>query len=349
MAQPRGLRRIGILFGLENSFPGALVEEINQRAVPGVRAEFVEVGAISLPREIAQAEPRYAVLIDRISHRVPFYRAWLKAAALEGTEVLNNPFWQSADDKFLNYALARRLGVAVPATVLLPHRTPPEDLSPRSLRNLETPFNWERVFAEVGTHGFLKPIDGGGWQDVHEVRSREAFFAAYEKTGALCMVYQQAIEFDAYYRCYVVGASKVRAMAYDPRRPHAERYAARYPHISKALLHRMEREAALLCQALGYQMNTVEFAVAAGVPYAIDFMNPVPDADPASVGEANVQWFVEQMADLAIDRALAKPRLPALRAAELLGALPQAEKRKRRKAAKKPVKKDAQDRPTNGS
>jgi len=245
------MRRIGILFGLENSFPGALVEEINQRNVPGVRAEFAEVGPAALPHEIAAtgADPHYAVLIDRISHEVPFYCAWLKAAVLEGAEVINNPFWQSADDKFLNYALARRLGVAVPPTVLVPHHTPPGGLTARSLRNLETPLNWERVFAEVGTQGFLKPIDGGGWQDVYEVRSREEFFAAYEKSRELCMVYQQAVAFDAYFRCYVVGAKKVRVMAYDPRRPHAERYMAQYPHVTKALIHRMEREA-LRCARL---------------------------------------------------------------------------------------------------
>jgi len=333
----RGLRRIGVLFGLENSFPGALVEEIQQRNVPGVRAEFVELGAVALPRETAatQANPHYAVLVDRISHQVPFYRAWLKAAMLDGTQVINNPFWQSADDKFLNYALARRLGIAVPPTVLLPHHAPPSGLTPHSLRNMEIPFNWERVFDEAGLHGYLKPIDGGGWRDVYEVRSREEFFAAYEKTRDLCMVYQKAVAFDAYFRCYVVGAKKVRAMAYDPGRPHAERYLASYPHISKTLIHRMEREAALLCGALGYEMNTVEFAVAAGVPYAIDFMNPVPDADPAFVGQQNCQWFVEQMADLALEKALAKPQLPPLRAAALLGAHAEPVQRKRRKAVRK--------------
>lgn len=334
------MRRIGILFGLENSFPGALVEEINQRNVPGVRAEFAEIAAVPLPREIAQAHPRYAVLIDRISHQVPFYRAWLKAAALEGTQVINNPFWQSADDKFLNYAVARRLGIAVPPTVLLPHHTPPGELTERSLRNLETPCNWEQVFAEVGAHGFLKPIDGGGWQNVYEVHARAEFFAAYEKSHTLAMVYQQAVPFDAYYRCFVVGARKVRVMAYDPLRSHAERYRASYPHVPKALIHRMEREAALLCEALGYQMNTVEFAVAAGIPYAIDFMNPVPDADPTTVGPDNFRWFVEQMADLAIAAAQARPQLPALRAAELLGAQAQPLKRKRRKPAKALPQKD---------
>lgn len=313
-------KRIGVLFGIENSLPGALVEEINARNVFGIRAEFALVGAESLPSTTAAHELHYAVLIDRISHELPFYRAYLKASALAGTRVLNNPFWQTADDKFLDYALARRLGVQVPQTFLLPHKQAPHGLTAYSLRNLEFPLDWERVFAEAGVHGFLKPIDGGGWRDVYEVQSREEFFSAYDRTGELAMVYQKAIDFDAYFRCYVVGGKKVRVMAYDPRRPHAERYQAAWPQVPKALMHRMEREAALLCQALGYAMNTVEFAVADGIPYAIDFMNPVPDADPASVGEENFRWFVEQVADLAIDSALSAPQLPEVRASALLGA-----------------------------
>ena len=341
MTPTRTLKRIGVLFGLENSFPGALVEEINQRNVAGVRAGFVELGPAALPHQIATAnpEPRYNVLIDRIAHRVPFYRAWLKAAVLEGSVVMNNPFWQSVDDKFLNYALARRLGLAVPATVLLPHREPPSQLTPRSLRNLEVPLNWDRVFDEVGTHGYLKPIDGGGWRDVHFVQSRAEFFAAYEQTRDLCMVYQRAIRWDAYFRCYVVGGSKVRVMAYDPLRPHAERYRVENSSTPRALIHRMEREAALVTEALGYDFNTVEFALAAGVPYAIDFMNPVPDADPASVGEANARWFVEQVADLAIERALdraqERAQAPALRASALLGMPERATRPTRRKARKR--------------
>jgi hypothetical protein len=327
------MKRIGVLFGIENSFPGALVEEINGRNVPGVAAEFAQIGAV--PAEMPSEAPRYAVIVDRISHQIPFYRAFLKYAVLNGTVVINNPFWQSADDKFLNYALARKLGVAVPRTVMLPHKLPPNGSTARSLRNLEFPLDWERVFAYVGEHGFLKPIDGGGWRDVYEVRGRDQFFRAYDESRDLCMVYQQAIDFDAYFRCYVIGQKKVRVMAYDPRRAHEDRYLADAPRVPRALIHRMEHEAAMLCRALGYDINTVEFAVANGIPYAIDFMNPVPDADMNSVGAENFRWIVEQVADLAIDRALARPQPPELRAAALLGAQPQRARRTQKKTRRK--------------
>ncbi|MGB0064294.1 MAG: hypothetical protein WBP85_07590 [Terracidiphilus sp.] len=306
------MKKIGILFGVENSFPSALVETINNRNHEGVSAEFVLTGAV----EIGQA-PRYAVLIDRISHDVPFYRAYLKQAALQGAVVINNPFWAEADDKFFNYALARRLGVNVPPTVLLPHKQLPNGTSDKSMRNLEFPLDWDCVFAAVGEHGFLKPIDGGGWRDVYEVRGREEFFRAFDQTRDLCMVFQKAVEFTEYFRCFVVGQKKVRIMAYDPRLPHPERYlkdAARPRTLHARLLWRkMEEDAIKLCRGLGYELNSVEFAVKDGVPHAIDFMNPVPDADVHSVGDEHFAWIVDQVAELAIARARSAPRSAALR------------------------------------
>jgi glutathione synthase/RimK-type ligase-like ATP-grasp enzyme len=176
------MKKIGVLFGTENSFPGALVEKINARNIEGIQAEFVVAGAAQLDKAAG-----YAVIVDRISHEVPFYRAYLKHASLNGAAVINNPFWGSADDKFFNYALAAKLGVAVPATVILPHKQLPAGATDRSLRNLEFPLDWEGVFAYVGEHGFLKPVDGGGWRDVHHVRNREEFFRAYDESRDLCI------------------------------------------------------------------------------------------------------------------------------------------------------------------
>ncbi|MGA2571704.1 MAG: hypothetical protein ABSF23_14405, partial [Terracidiphilus sp.] len=213
------MKRIGVLFGVENSFPSALVERINARNPVDLRAEFVETGAVQLERA-----PKYEVIVDRISHEVPFYCALLKHAALNGATVINNPFRCSADDKFFEYTLAARLGVAAPKTVLLPHKEHPRGMTEKSLRNLEFPLDWDAVFATVGEHGFLKPIDGGGWRDVHEVHGREEFFRAYDESRDLCLVYQKAVEYTEYYRCFVVGQKRVRIMGYDPRRPHEERY-----------------------------------------------------------------------------------------------------------------------------
>lgn len=289
---------IGILFGQENSFPGALVEEINGRNLPGIRAEFLKTGGIKM----ADPSP-YAVIVDRISHEVPFYRAYLKNAVLTGTQVINNPFWWSADDKFFNYALASKLGVAVPRTVLLPHKLYPPNTDSRSFRNLEFPLDWEAIFDYIKFPAFLKPHDGGGWKDVHHVRNHWEFFNAYDQSRDLAMTLQAAVNFDEYFRCYVVGQEHVHIMPYDPRQPHERRYAQDPPDYDLGLLARVAGDARKLCRALGYDLNTVEFAVEDGIPYAIDFMNPAPDADYHSVGAENFRWIVEKVADLAVAKA----------------------------------------------
>jgi len=66
----------------------------------------------------------------------------------------------------------------------------------------------------------------------------------------------------------------------------------------------MVKDALSLCRALGYDLNTVEFAVEAGVPYAIDFLNPAPDAEITSVGQENFDWIVNAVAEMAVKMAL---------------------------------------------
>ena len=294
-------KKIGIIFGMENTFPLALVQRINDMKVEGVTAEFVKVGGVKMA-----APSGYRVIVDRISHDIPFYRAYLKNAALTGTAVINNPFWWSADDKFFNYSLATKLGVAIPPTVVLPHNQHPPGTTDQSMRNLIFPLDWEEIFQYVGFPAFLKPHAGGGWKNVYKVHSPEEFFHYYNQTGDLCMTLQHGVEFKEYFRCYVVGQEKVHVMQYDPRAPHHERYVKDPPPVDPALQARVVKDALTLCRALGYDLNTVEFAVEDGIPYAIDFMNPAPDADVHSVGQANFEWIVDAVADLAVKKALSE-------------------------------------------
>jgi glutathione synthase/RimK-type ligase-like ATP-grasp enzyme len=293
------MRKIGLLFGKENTFPAAVVERINSMKVPDVTAEFVKIGGI-----LMAAPSGYDVIIDRISQDIEFYRAFLKNAALSGTRVINNPFWWTADDKFFNYALATKLGVAIPPTVILPHHDYPPDTNEQSMRNLIYPLNWEEIFRYVGFPAFLKPYDGGGWKHVYKVHTPEELFARYNETGSLCMTLQRGVEFEEYFRCYVIGQEKVHIMRYDPKAPFHERYVKGNPQPAPALRDRIVKDSLTLCRALGYDLNTVEFAVEGGVPYAIDFMNPAPDADISSVGSENFEWVVQAVAEMAVKEAL---------------------------------------------
>lgn len=294
------MKKIGILHGQENTFPEAVVARINSKNVPGILAEPV------LMNKVIQGQPSgYAVIIDRISQDVPFYRAFLKNAALQGTAVINNPFWWSADEKFFNNCLAIQVGVPVPKTVLLPSNQMPPDTTPASFRNLDYPMDWDGIVKEIGFPAYMKPHAGGGWKSVYRVENLDDLFAKHNETDTLVMMLQEEIVFEEYYRCYCIGRKHVRIMPYEPRNPHHLRYVTdRKP--SAQMLALLTDYVLRLNNALGYDFNTVEFAVRDGVPYAIDFCNPAPDADINSVGAENFEWVVETAANYAIERALAQ-------------------------------------------
>lgn len=294
------MKKIGILYGQERSFPAAFVDRVNSKQVAGVMAEPVRIDKVQ-----QAVGPDYAVIIDRISQDVPFYRAMLKNAAIAGTAVINNPFWWSADEKFFNNALAVHLGVPVPKTVLLPSRDHPTDTTGDSFTNLAFPLDWEGIFNHIGFPAYMKPHAGGGWKSVYKLRDAEDMFNKFSETGQLVMMLQEEIVFDSYFRCYCIGGKHVRIMDYEPRNPHHLRYAAKH-NISQELRDTMEEYVLRLCHGLGYDFNTVEFAVRDGVPIAIDFCNPAPDADVNSVGADNFEWVVETAASYAIERALAQ-------------------------------------------
>ena len=295
------MKKIGILHGMERSFPEAFVEHINKLGLKDIKAEPVMIDMVS------QAEPtEYAVIIDRISQDVPFYRAYLKNAAISGTAVLNNPFWWSADEKFFNNALAVKLGVPVPKTVILPSHERPTDTSDSSFSNLKFPLSWEKIFAHIGWPAYMKPHAGGGWKSVYKLNNQDDFFKAYSETAQLVMMLQEEIIFDDYFRCYCLGRKHVRIMQYEPRNPHHLRYQSNNGPASAKLLKTVHDYVLDLCNALGYDFNTVEMAVRNGVPYAIDFCNPAPDADIKSVGQENFDWVVEYASKMAVERAQAQ-------------------------------------------
>ena len=101
-------------------------------------------------------------------------------------------------------------------------------------------------------------------------------------------------------------------MPYDPRAPFHERYVRKPPQYPAELLARVKRTRRC-CRALGYDLNTVEFAVEDGIPYAIDFMNPAPDADLHSVGQENFDWIVNAVAELAVKKATSRRRASTYR------------------------------------
>jgi hypothetical protein len=240
----------------------------------------------------------------------------LKSAVLSGAKVINNPFWWTADDKFFNYSLATYLGISIPKTILLPQKEYKEGVVAESLRNLEYPLDWDGIIEHIGLPAFIKPYDGGGWRGVSRVNNREELMEKYDASGTDCMVLQEYIPFDHYVRSYCIGKKEVCPMAYDPI---FQRYLVVDNYLDPDMDERVRKETILINEALGYDINTVEFAIVEDTPYAIDYMNPAPDADWWSVGSVYFKWMVDKVADLAIETALhGEPTLTNHRWNELL-------------------------------
>jgi hypothetical protein len=215
--------------------------------------------------------------------------------------------------------------VAVPKTVLLPQKDYIPGIISESLRNLQFPLDWKAIADYIGFPAFLKPFDGGGWKNVSKVNSLEELIHEYDQTGTLCMTLQASVEFEQFVRCYCIGQEDVMIMPYDPRKPYlsGEQYIYDPNYLSPELNARVTHDVRTLCSALGYDINTCEFAIKGGIPYAIDFMNPAPDAELASVGEFYHNWVSEAVTRLIFKRLSQPARNAQYRWDALLSPLPE--------------------------
>ena len=141
---------------------------------------------------------------------------------------------------------------------------------------------------------------------MYRVDSKQDLLWAYDQSGGLSpghrpktMILQEFIKWEDYVRCICIGRSNILPIRYDPTAPFADRYVVNRP-VDGELRDRAVHDARALVDALGYDMDTVEFAVRDGTLYAIDFLNPAPDFDSFSIKEDNFNWVLEKMSDLVI-------------------------------------------------
>ncbi len=293
--------RVGLFVGREWSFPPAFIDEVNRRD-EGVVAEYVKVGGTRMDEPCP-----YDVIIDRISQEVPYYRVYMKYALLQGVTVVNNPFMWTSDDKFFEAALATKLGVASPKTVVLPNKDyVPGIVHDESLRNLIYPLDWQGIIDYVGLPCILKDALGGGWKegDILVCHSLEELISNYNTFGLRTGIVQEFIQWDEYVRCLCLGQDEIMPIKYDPRE---RKYHVEHNYLTPELGRRIVEDSRKLVRALGYDMNSVEWAIRDGIPYAIDFMNPAPDMDIYSLTPHYFEWVVKHMADMAI-RLAKQPR-----------------------------------------
>ena len=297
--------RIGVLRGRENSFPDAFIAKVNSMG-KGVTAEYIQLGGTKLNEPVP-----YRVILDRMSHEVPYYSVYLKMAMLQGTYVINNTFWRTADDKFFGYAAAEKLGIAEPKTVVLPNREHVEDVNAESLRNL-WPTDFGMFLDYVGLPCIMKPAHGGGWKDVNKIHNLEELAFHYQRSGYKTMMLQEFITWDTYIRVPTIGRRWARAIRYDPAPGGMGGYNQDYDILPRAIRDQAEELSLRSNIALGYDMNAVEFAVKDGRFYGIDLTNYAPDLDYRSLKDAHFPWAVERMAEFAVEKALSNEPTPSV-------------------------------------
>jgi glutathione synthase/RimK-type ligase-like ATP-grasp enzyme len=295
--------RIGVLRGRENSFPDAFIAKVNSMG-KGVVAEYIQLGGTKLNEKVP-----YRVVLDRMSHEVPYYSVYLKMAALQGTYCINNTFWRSADDKFFGYAAAEKLDIAEPKTVVLPNRAYVDDVTAESLRNL-WPTDFQMYLDYVGCPCIMKPAFGGGWKDVNKIHSKDELMTHYDASGVKTMMLQELIVWDTFIRVPTIGRRHARAIRYDPAPMGMGGYNQDYDVLPRTVRDRAEELSLRFNQALGYDMNALEFAVKDGIFYGIDLTNYTPDLDYRSLKDAHFPWAVEKLAEFAVEKALSGERTP---------------------------------------
>jgi hypothetical protein len=224
----------------------------------------------------------------------------MKNAMLQGAYCINNPFWWSADDKFFGASVLTKMGIPSPRTIVLPMKSYPEGVVSESLRNLVYPLDWDGIVSYIGLPAILKDAWGGGWKNVYKVNTVDELIRAYDDTGTLCMVLQQYIEWDQFVRCICIGGTNIMPIKYDPRE---RRYHVTHDHLTPELGEKVVTYAKQINAVMGYDMNSIEFTIKDGVPYAIDFMNPAPDMDINSITPHYFAWAVKTMADFCIEMA----------------------------------------------
>lgn len=292
------MKKIGILYGMEYEFPEKLVLHINSRKLAGVKAELIKIGAVRI-----DSPTEYAVILDRVSHEVPFYRSYLKHSVLNGTKVINNPFWNAFDNNFFHNSLAEKTGIKVPRTVILPTKEHPYGTSSDSMRNLLFPLNWDEVFEYIGFPAIIRPNKEHAGRSEFVVYNTEEFFAAYDLTGSIVMILQQFIDYSQNYFCYTIGSKDVRIMNYDPKKPHNLRFPDLPGQIDANLVKILEKTCLSVSETLGLEFNAIEVGIKDNIPYIKDFYNPAPNSDSKYIKEENFGWLLEKSADYLIGEA----------------------------------------------
>jgi hypothetical protein len=283
-----GKKLVGFIIGREKEMPEAVMSILNNR-YEGIAAEMVKLGGTFLDEPVP-----YDVIIDRMSHEIPYYHAYVKYAALSGCYIINNPFVWANDTKFFAGALMRKLGILTPRTAVLPNKDVAAETVPDSFRNLSYPMDWQAIIDYIGSPAIFKDVRSGGRRFAHRVNNVEELIQRYDESGTRTMILQQVIESNHQYHCIVIGGRQTLLMPYSLE---TSRYyeAELDDHVAGKMI-----DIALhIADVYGYDINMTEFVLQGEDVYLINATNPSPLIGLNLMTEMQFNWICDEIAALA--------------------------------------------------
>jgi hypothetical protein len=279
---------IGLLLGTEEDWPTAfeaLVERLGPIAYGGERHELVTERIVNEPFDL-RYKPRYTLVIDRLAWWYYLPREWLKKIALmDDVYLLNNPFTFQAMEKHAAYCAMIRLGLKVPETWLLPHKSPPQSVRFESATDrfeemasrYNVPFDLAEIAEKVGYPLYMKPFDGGQWVGVTRIAGPEELQTGYDGSGERMMHLQAGVEgFDVFARSLSIGAETM-VMHYDPSKPLHDRYSVAHGFLSSEAGSEVVTISRLVNAFFRWEFNSCETLVRGEEVHPIDYANASPD------------------------------------------------------------------------
>lgn len=287
-------RKIGLIIGREWDWPSAFITAVND-GEENVSAELVKLGGTFMDEPV-----RYDLIIDRMSHDIPYYRSYLKYAAVNGAYIVNNPYTWSADSKFSGVALVNQLGLKSPRTVVLPNKQVERDVVPDSFRNLNYPMDWDAIIKYVGVPAIFKDNHSGGRRAAYRVHNVDELIQRYDESGTRTKILQQVIESDMHIHCFVIGQEVALCLSYSIE---DGRYKPEILSNENDQNRRIVQDALKITRAYGYDINMVEFVIKDDEAFVINGTNPTPDIDKELMTEEQFDWCVQSVVQMAIQRA----------------------------------------------
>jgi hypothetical protein len=279
---------VGLLLGTEQDWPGAFEALVRRLGVFG----DARGGSHELTTERMTIEPfdlhdkpRQHLVIDRLAYWYYHPREWLKKVALmDDVYLLNSPFTFQSMEKHAAYCAMMRLGLKVPATVLVPYKNPVDHVKwAYTAERYNQPFDLEAIAERMGYPLFMKPFDGGGWRGVSMVRNPEELQRSYDASGEMLMHLQEAVpDYDVFARALTIGAETM-VMRFRPELPMHDRYAVDHAFLSPEVGHEAVTISRTVNAFFRWEFNSCEMLVKGSDLHPIDYANACPDVAVTSL------------------------------------------------------------------